>query len=258
MRPRLISASCVTDEARADDFEKYWSVASKLVPLPSLSSPATTRSVTPSSTSSGTGAPSDGRLPDANLVRSVPMRVYLPEGAPVMQDVVVPLPDGPPPSSSLLALADESPRSSSNTTLASHVNSPPLLSAASIPARTSARAGRHDASRDGAGLAWGVHGGSGWVGSCCTCFGGSLIIVRLRLRRQARCSIHACVRFCSRFRRCLLASSRFLSALWTVVLLLAKTAGAFPCLDNLRALAWKNPGISTTLPLFVEASLLPP
>ncbi|GJN92304.1 hypothetical protein Rhopal_005334-T1 [Rhodotorula paludigena] len=76
-----------------NDFDKYWTVASKLIPLPAplshSSSPTSTRSPTPSSV--------DGRLPDANNVRSVPLRVYLPEGAPVVQDVVSPLQlDGAP------------------------------------------------------------------------------------------------------------------------------------------------------------------
>ncbi|GAA6057247.1 hypothetical protein JCM3770_003821 [Rhodotorula araucariae] len=77
------------------DFDKYWLVASKLVPLPSLSS-SSSRSPTPSSMSSAfVGA--EGRLPDANAVRSVPLRVYLPEGAHVVQDVVSPVQaDGSP------------------------------------------------------------------------------------------------------------------------------------------------------------------
>jgi autophagy-related protein 5 len=74
-------------KAGTDNFEKYWSVASKLIPPPAP--PGQMSPTTPA------GAPStlatDGRLPDANAVRSVPLRLYLPEGAPVMQDVVPPM-----------------------------------------------------------------------------------------------------------------------------------------------------------------------
>ncbi|TNY20575.1 autophagy protein 5, partial [Rhodotorula diobovata] len=62
-----------------NDYDKFWHVASKLVPLPALPSSAASRSPTPSSSFGPTG--SDGRLPDANGTRSVPLRVYLPEGA---------------------------------------------------------------------------------------------------------------------------------------------------------------------------------
>ncbi|KAI5477560.1 autophagy-related protein 5 [Pseudohyphozyma bogoriensis] len=78
-----------------NDYEKFWAVASKLVPLPSASltaSPSNTRSPTPNS--GGSSMPSDGRLPEANAMRSVPMRVYLPEGAPVQQGVVAPVIEG--------------------------------------------------------------------------------------------------------------------------------------------------------------------
>jgi hypothetical protein len=65
------------DESSADGFDKYWSVGSRLVPLPSLgpnfASPATTRSPTPLS--------GNERAPDSNGVRSMPVKVYLPEGA---------------------------------------------------------------------------------------------------------------------------------------------------------------------------------
>lgn len=57
----------------AEDFGKFWAVASKLVPAPSeLNAQA-------------------GGLPHANAVRSVPIRVYLPDGAPVLQDLAPPL-----------------------------------------------------------------------------------------------------------------------------------------------------------------------
>lgn len=75
----------LSNALRTDNFDKFWAVASKLVPMAappgSMSSPSTA------------GAPStlstDGRLPDANAVRSVPLRLYLPDG-PVLQDVVPP------------------------------------------------------------------------------------------------------------------------------------------------------------------------
>ncbi|BGO99910.1 Autophagy protein 5 [Rhodotorula toruloides] len=77
-----------------NNFDKYWSVGSRLVPLPSLgphfASPASTRSPTPSS-----GV--ENRVPDANGVRSVPVKVYLPEGAQPLQELVSPLrEDGTP------------------------------------------------------------------------------------------------------------------------------------------------------------------
>ncbi|GAA6022780.1 hypothetical protein JCM10207_000414 [Rhodosporidiobolus poonsookiae] len=79
-----------------NNFDKYWTVASKLIPLPSLSSPSstsppTTRSPTPSSAASGAATS------DANAVRSVPVRLFLPEGAPVVHELVPPLQaDGSP------------------------------------------------------------------------------------------------------------------------------------------------------------------
>lgn len=73
----------------ADDFDKYWSVASKLVPLPSAPN-----SRAPTPLAGGSSLPSDGRLPDANAMRSVPLRVYLPRGTFVLQTVVSPLTDG--------------------------------------------------------------------------------------------------------------------------------------------------------------------
>ncbi|GAA5993516.1 hypothetical protein JCM10908_000627 [Rhodotorula pacifica] len=70
------------------DFEKYWQVASKLVPLPAPPSSASSASTTsapsssritstpPPPSASPTGG--EGRLPDANGVKHVPLRVYLP------------------------------------------------------------------------------------------------------------------------------------------------------------------------------------
>ncbi|ORY89169.1 autophagy protein Apg5-domain-containing protein, partial [Leucosporidium creatinivorum] len=77
-----------------NDFDRFYSTFTKLVPLPS-SSPSSSRSPTPiGGGGGGSSIPTDGRLPDANAVRSVPMRVYLPEGAPVLQEVVPPVVDG--------------------------------------------------------------------------------------------------------------------------------------------------------------------
>ncbi|KAM0751896.1 APG5-domain-containing protein [Meredithblackwellia eburnea MCA 4105] len=88
-----------------NDFEKYWTVASKLVPSPSplSSNPTPSASPLPGATppSTTTLSPTlstglDGKPPEANAMRSVPMRIYLPDGAPVVQGVVVPLVNGIP------------------------------------------------------------------------------------------------------------------------------------------------------------------
>ncbi|KAM0787037.1 hypothetical protein ACM66B_006303 [Microbotryomycetes sp. NB124-2] len=79
------------------DFEKYWNVASKLISLPMTTashppspnpsslqpSPPMTRSPSPAGfeSSVATGA----------RLRSVPLRIYLPDGAPVMQELAPPL-----------------------------------------------------------------------------------------------------------------------------------------------------------------------
>ncbi|BGP26655.1 autophagy protein 5 [Rhodotorula toruloides] len=99
-----------------NNFDKYWSVGSRLVPLPSLghhfASPASTRSPTPSSGN-------ESRVPDANGVRSVPVKVYLPEGAHPLQEMVSPTrEDGSPTTlqhflSHLLPLLFPPPSSSS-------------------------------------------------------------------------------------------------------------------------------------------------
>ncbi len=81
--------------ALADDFDKYWAVASKLVPLPSAPD---SRAPTPNA---GSSLPSDGRLPGANAARSVPLRVYLPRGGSVLQTVVPPVTEGKPRCSGL-------------------------------------------------------------------------------------------------------------------------------------------------------------
>ena len=77
-----------------DDFDRFWSIAAKLVPSPALPLPASTSggsihaqsmAAAPSTLNSG------DRLPDANAMRSVPVRIYLPGDLPVMQDLVPPL-----------------------------------------------------------------------------------------------------------------------------------------------------------------------
>lgn len=89
-----------------DDFDRYWQVASKLVPLPAppstasapASSASSSRIGTPSSSPSPSQpTPPEGRTPDANGVKHVPIRVYLPEGGAVVQELVAPLrPNGEP------------------------------------------------------------------------------------------------------------------------------------------------------------------
>jgi autophagy-related protein 5 len=82
--------------ALADDYERFWSVAAKLIPAPASSAPSSALSSPPMSRepSSSQGTPStitDARLPEANAMRSVPLRIYLPSHLPVLQDVVAPL-----------------------------------------------------------------------------------------------------------------------------------------------------------------------
>jgi autophagy-related protein 5 len=74
-----------------DEFDRFWSVASKLVPGPPGTGSSQAGSSPPSSNVAGTSSLTDGRLPDVNSVRSIPMRLYLPEGVPVLQDLVPPL-----------------------------------------------------------------------------------------------------------------------------------------------------------------------
>jgi autophagy-related protein 5 len=80
-----------------DNFDDYWRVASKIVPT---TAPARSGSPPPSTNPSGHTRPPSvdpQSAPDrdnAYNVRSVPVRLYLPDG-PVMQDVVPPtLEDG--------------------------------------------------------------------------------------------------------------------------------------------------------------------
>lgn len=77
--------------SRADDFDRYWAVAAKLIPSSSAPSPTHTRSSTPASAHSSSGQASDSR--EAGTIRSVPLRVYLPEGAPILQELVPPIQD---------------------------------------------------------------------------------------------------------------------------------------------------------------------
>lgn len=92
------------------DFEKFWTVASKLIPVPnplnntsdpfrnSLPMESRDRSSSgsatslPSNSNSNTNGSSTGG--GNELMRSIPMRIYLPEGAPVIQNVVPPSIDG--------------------------------------------------------------------------------------------------------------------------------------------------------------------
>ena len=77
---------------RPDNFDDFWRVASKIFPVPSLNPPLpSTPSEDPhprsqSTDPSGAAADKDG----AYSVRSVPCRIYLPDG-PVLQDVMPPL-----------------------------------------------------------------------------------------------------------------------------------------------------------------------
>lgn len=99
-------------DARADiapitsgDFDKFWQVASKLLPLPSpiIPSPSSdstsTRISSPidGGSKSRASALADGRPLEGNNMRSVPMRIYLPDGGPVLQDIVAPLMEGESP-----------------------------------------------------------------------------------------------------------------------------------------------------------------
>lgn len=75
-----------------DNFDEFWRVASKIFPVPSLNPPPPpTANVDPHPRSQSTdpgGAATD--KDGAYNVRSVPCRVYLPDG-PVLQDIMAPL-----------------------------------------------------------------------------------------------------------------------------------------------------------------------
>lgn len=65
-----------------DDFDKFWSVASKLIPAPPARHTSNSAPLVPFQSANSTM----DRMPDGNGVRNVPLRVYLPHGGPVMQD----------------------------------------------------------------------------------------------------------------------------------------------------------------------------
>lgn len=72
------------------DFDRYWAVAAKLVPAPPASRPSSgnpSRATSPVLSTAST-FDATGRLPDARTQRSIPMRIYLPHGGPVIQDVL--------------------------------------------------------------------------------------------------------------------------------------------------------------------------
>lgn len=77
---------------RSDNFDDFWRVASKIFPVPSLNPPPPPMPIAdphPRSQSTdpgGAAAEKDG----AYNVRTVPCRIYLPDG-PVLQDIVPPL-----------------------------------------------------------------------------------------------------------------------------------------------------------------------
>ena len=80
----------------SDNFDDYWRVASKVtpttIPMRSQSPPPGSLHTRPPSVDPGTTASApdkDGAL----SVRSVPVRIYLPDG-PVLQELVPPLLDG--------------------------------------------------------------------------------------------------------------------------------------------------------------------
>ncbi|KAA1078565.1 autophagy protein 5 [Puccinia graminis f. sp. tritici] len=63
------------------DFDKFWLVASKLIPIPPSPSSLHSAPMTPAQPTNS----SIDRMPDGNGVRNVPMRIYLPDNIPVMQ-----------------------------------------------------------------------------------------------------------------------------------------------------------------------------
>lgn len=88
LKSRLLTCPLMTP---TDDYDKFWSVANKLVPAPPV--PSAPSSASPSRATSPvlhTTSTFDatGRVPDAKTQRSIPMRIYLPHGGPVIQDVV--------------------------------------------------------------------------------------------------------------------------------------------------------------------------
>ena len=86
-------ASCARSDPRpdaADNFDDYWRVASKVTPT---TAPATRPSSPPGSFHTRPPSADPQGAPDrdgAYSVRSVPLRLYLPDG-PVIQDLAPPL-----------------------------------------------------------------------------------------------------------------------------------------------------------------------
>lgn len=83
------------DDSGADNFDEYWRVAAKITPT---TTPLRSTSPPPSSTMSMHSRPpsvdpNSGGAPDrdgAYNVRSVPVRIYLPDG-PILQDLCPPV-----------------------------------------------------------------------------------------------------------------------------------------------------------------------
>lgn len=76
-----------------DNFDEFWRVANKIFPVPSLNPPPPPPSVVdphPRSQSTDPGGQSSSEKDGAYNVRSVPCRIYLPDG-PVLQDIMQPL-----------------------------------------------------------------------------------------------------------------------------------------------------------------------
>ncbi|KAK9900431.1 APG5-domain-containing protein [Cystobasidium minutum MCA 4210] len=84
---RKMDQDALWDGVITNDFHKFWTVAAKLVPSPSTAKgKGAAGSTSPMLTTTSTFDAS--RVPEANSMRSIPMRIYLPHGAPIIQDVV--------------------------------------------------------------------------------------------------------------------------------------------------------------------------
>lgn len=92
---RKVDQDALWDSVVTNDFERFWGVASRLVPMPPRGKPAS-RGGTTSPPVSASSTMDVNRLPEAGTMRSIPMRVYLPHGGPVMQDIIPPIVDGRP------------------------------------------------------------------------------------------------------------------------------------------------------------------
>lgn len=83
----------LTYRSMIDNFDEFWRIASKIFPVPSLNPPPAPSSVLdphPRSQSTDPGGQSSSEKDGAYSVRSVPCRLYLPDG-PVLQDLFPPL-----------------------------------------------------------------------------------------------------------------------------------------------------------------------